>query len=664
MHVYPKTLRMRPRSCAAVFAIVVLALLAGCGQGDLDGERERATAASGAGAEAGGPEYVAPHAATAFATGGPTPAPTSRPVVYQLLPRLFGNTVSTNRPWGTLEENGVGRFDDITDAALDGIAELGTTHVWYTGVLHHALVGDYSDYGIDADDPDVVKGRAGSPYAIKDYYSVNPDLAGDPARRLEEFDALIARTHARGLKVLIDIVPNHVARHYRSVHAPDGVPDFGASDDTTVEYARENSFYYVVGEAFQVPALPDDRRPLGGEPHPLADGRFDEDPARWTGNDVRAARPSVDDWYETVKLNYGVRPDGGVDFDRLPARLRGAGWEAHAAFWEGRDVPATWWRMREVAEHWMERGVDGFRFDMAEMVPVEFWSWLNSGLKARSPEVFLLAEIYNPEAYADFVELGLMDWLYDKVDLYDELKRVMQGDADTASLLPVRERLAEMEPHLLRFLENHDEQRIASPEFAGDAAIGIPAMLVTAALGPTATLLYFGQEVGEPAAEDAGFGRASRTTIFDYWGVPAHQRWMNGGAFDGGALHEDERALRDRYVALMQATTRLPALDGRFAELHTHNLDRAAGYDGRLLAWARWTDAQQVVALAGFSESERRVELSLPAELVADWSLADGEHELVDRIGGERHVLVVEGGEGVVTLDLPPLPALLLELSR
>ncbi|MGR9092704.1 MAG: TIM-barrel domain-containing protein, partial [Gammaproteobacteria bacterium] len=234
------------------------------------------------------------------------PVAVGKPVVYQVFTRLFGNTVANNKPWGTIEENGVGKFSDFTDKALRGIHELGTTHIWYTGIPHHAVIRDYSRYGISDDDPDVVKGRAGSPYAVKDYYNVNPDLADDPANRLAEFEALIERTHAQGMKVIIDIVPNHVARGYRSISKPDNVEDFGASDDTSVEWARDNNFYYVVGEDFGVPASPRDYRPLGGDPHPLADGQFAESPAKWTGNGARAAQPAFDDWFETVKVNYGV----------------------------------------------------------------------------------------------------------------------------------------------------------------------------------------------------------------------------------------------------------------------------------------------------------------------------------------------------------------------
>jgi glycosidase len=238
-------------------------------------------------------------------------------VVYQVFTRLFGNKNTTNKPWGTLEENGVGKFNDFTDKALQEIKDLGVTHIWYTGVPHHALVRDYTKFGISNDDPEVVKGRAGSPYAVKDYYNVNPDLAVNPANRLEEFEALIARSHKHNLKVIIDIVPNHIARKYVSLSKPAGVRDFGADDNTNVEYDRNNNFYYIPGQHFQVPTS-DSYKPLNGEKNPLIDGTFDENPAKWTGNGSRLAKPDINDWYETVKVNYGVRPDGTKDFPELP----------------------------------------------------------------------------------------------------------------------------------------------------------------------------------------------------------------------------------------------------------------------------------------------------------------------------------------------------------
>ena len=587
----------------------------------------------------------------------PRPQP-EKAVVYQVMTRLFGNTDTTNEPWGTIEENGVGKFADFTDEALAGIRELGTTHIWYTGVPHHALVRDYTDYGISDDDPDVIKGRAGSPYAVKDYYNVNPDLAVDPARRLEEFEALIERTHASGMKVIIDIVPNHVARNYESISRPEGIEDFGASDDTSVEWARDNNFYYVVGEDFRVPEFPDDYAPLGGEPHPLVDGEFDESPARWTGNGARAPQPAFNDWYETVKMNYGVRPDGSYAFDRLPGEARQWPIEAHADFWAGRDVPDSWTKFRDIVLYWTAKGVDGFRYDMAEMVPVEFWSYLNSSIKAVNPDAFLLAEVYNPSLYRDYLHLGRMDYLYDKVGLYDTLKPIMRGEASAAAIASVHGEVSDIAEHMLHFLENHDEQRIASPDFAGDAEKAKPAMVVSALLSRSPTMVYFGQAVGEPGDGDAGFGDPTRTTIFDYWGVPAHQRWMNGGAFDGGQLTDDERALRDFYVRLLNLSKHRVFASGKYAPLETGN--------DKLFAFARWTSGKQRIVVSNFDDDQsHELTLEVPAELINEWQLRDGRYILAEQLYGTNGSrLIVDNGEGTARISLGPLESVVLEIGR
>lgn len=585
-------------------------------------------------------------------------------VIYQVFTRLFGNRQTANIPWGTRAQNGVGKFEDFNDKALEGIKQLGVTHIWYTGVPHHALVADYSAYGIGGDDPDVIKGRAGSPYAVKDYYNVNPDLARDPAKRLDEFRALVARSHKHGLKVMIDIVPNHVARAYRSSGAPAGVRDFGADDDASVEYARNNDFYYVPGQPFRVPAWPADYRVLNGEAHPQADGEFAENPAKWTGNGSRAAQPKFDDWYETVKINYGVKPDGSHDFPRLPADYAGKDWRAHHAFWQGKDVPSSWKKFRDITRFWLAQGVDGFRYDMAEMVPVEFWSYLNSAIKHSNPQATLLAEVYNPKLYRDYLHLGKMDYLYDKVDFYDHLKLVMQGKAATDRLVDIQTQYADIEPHLLHFLENHDEQRIASAPFAGDARKGLPAMVVSATIGTAPTMLYFGQDVGEKGDGDAGFGKASRTSIFDYWGVPAHQRWMNGGKFDGGALHADERALRADYVKLMQFTRNAPALMGDYRDLHRANTGNT-GYDGELFSYARFDTRQKLVIVSNFSATDsKRFTLRLPPPLLAEWRLRDGIYRLKDHLGVGKTQLQVANMMGFIPLELAPLQSVILELPN
>ena len=525
-----------------------------------------------------------------------------KPVVYQVFTRLFGNTNTNNQPWGTIEHNGVGKFSDFTPAALKAIKSLGTSHIWYTGVPHHAVINDYTDFGISNDDPDVVKGRAGSPYAVKDYYNVNPDLADDPAKRLEEFEALIARTHAAGMKVIIDIVPNHVARDYHSLSAPEGVSDFGVHDDTSVEYARDNNFYYVVGEAFQVPTA-DNYQPLDGEKHPLSDGKFEEFPAKWTGNGARASKPDINDWYETVKVNYGVKPDGTYDFPVLPEEYSDKSFEEHAAFWQGKDVPDSWYKFRDITHYWIDKGVDGFRYDMAEMVPVEFWSFLNSSIKQKAPDTFLLAEVYQPDKYREYIHQGKMDYLYDKVGFYDTLKTIMQGSGEVSKLVTIHDEINDIAPHMLHFLENHDEQRIASPDFAGSAQKGKPALAVSALISSSPTLLYFGQDVGEDGSEETGFGDPTRTSIFDYVGVPAHQRFMNEGKFDAGKSTEEEKELHNFYKDVMAIAATNPAIKGKYQSLHALNLDVTdSAYSEQQFAFVRAQGEHGFVVVANFND--------------------------------------------------------------
>ena len=526
-----------------------------------------------------------------------------KPVVYQVFTRLFGNTQTANIPWGTKEQNGVGKFADFNDAALKGIKELGTTHVWYTGVLHHALVGDYTEYGISQDDPDVVKGRAGSPYAIKDYYDVNPDLAVNVTNRIEEFSALIERTHDHDMKVIIDIVPNHVARDYHSTAKPNGVKDFGEQDDTRKDYDVNNNFYYVPGESFKVPTS-DSYQVLGGNKHPLADGQFSEIPAKWTGNGARAPQPDINDWYETVKVNYGVKPDGSLDFPTLPKALENQDYRAHYAFWQDKELPNSWYKFRNIALYWLDKGVDGFRYDMAEMVPVEFWSFLNSSIKMHKPDAFLLAEVYNPLMYRTYIHQGKMDYLYDKVGFYDTLKVIMQGKQAASSIFNAQQKVADIEQHMLHFLENHDEQRIASPDFAGDAALGKPAMVVSHLISRSPSLLYFGQDVGEDGSENAGFGSPTRTSIFDYIGVPAHQAWMNNGKFDGGQLTAEQAQLRQYYISIM-ALNDLPAIvAGDMAQLMITGSDSVVGF-------VRTLGQQSLWVLSNFSQKTQTVTVTL-----------------------------------------------------
>jgi glycosidase len=588
-----------------------------------------------------------------------------KPVVYQVFTRLFGNKNTTNKPWGTIDDNGVGKFSDFTDTALLGIKALGVSHIWYTGVPHHALIGDYTKFGINNDDPDVVKGRAGSPYSVKDYYSVNPDLADNPAKRLEEFEALIARTHQQGMKVIIDIVPNHIARDYQSLGKPKGVRDFGADDDKTVEFSADNDFYYVVGEDFKVPKSNDGYAPLGGEKHPLADGIFNESPAKWTGNGSRAAQPSINDWYETIKVNYGVKPDGSYTFARLPESYRFKSYQAHSEFWRHKKVPNSWVKFRDITQFWLDKGIDGFRYDMAEMVPVEFWSYLNSAIKMTNKNAFILAEVYNPKQYRNYIQLGKMDYLYDKVDFYDRLKDIMQGHGNTADLANIAQRYSDIEQHLLHFLENHDEQRIASPDFAGSAEKAKPAMVVSALISRSPTMIFFGQEVGEDGSEETGFGDPTRTTIFDYAGVPAHQRWMNGGKFDGGQLSDDEKSLRDFYQRLMTISAQNSAMLGSYQSLHENNRKALSTYNHLQFAFARWQAQERLVVVSNFnSENSYQYNLQLPSNLVNQWQLPAGEYPLVDLLYGSSNILTVHADKtATVNVTMLPLSSFVYQLQ-
>ncbi|MEM9142305.1 MAG: alpha-amylase family glycosyl hydrolase [Bacteroidota bacterium] len=585
-------------------------------------------------------------------------------VVYQVFTRLFGNTKTANVPWGSLEENGVGKFSDFTDKALGEIKDLGVTYIWYTGVPHHALVTDYTDFGISQDDPDVIKGRAGSPYAVKDYYNVNPDLADNPSRRLEEFKALVERTHKVGLKLLIDIVPNHVARNYEGNSTPQGTEPFGAKDDTSEEYLRDNNFYYIPDSAFRVPHWRDGYLPLGGESRPGVNGEFKEVPAKWTGNGSRLAQPDFNDWYETVKINYGVRPDGTYDFDVLPEAMGAKDHRGHFKFWQDRDVPDSWTKFKDIALYWLDMGVDGFRFDMAEMVPVEFWSYMNSHIKNKNPDAFLLAEVYNPALYRDYIFKGKMDYLYDKVEMYDSLKHIMQGHGWTDHIPVVKRNTADIEHHLLHFLENHDEQRIASPDFAGDAQKGKPAMVVSATMTSAPVMIYFGQEVGEPAEESPGFGAPTRTSIFDYIGVPHHQRWINDKTFDGGQLSYEEQELRDFYKRLLNFTINSDALMGAYRDIHFYNKDNTWGYDHRVLSFVRWSLSEKLIVVSNFEANDSRVfQLKIPSEIISEWDLSDGEYGLRDMLYGSENRIRVLDGTGQMDITLGPLQSFIFKLN-
>jgi len=567
--------------------------------------------------------------------------PNHKLIIYQLLARLFGNTKTVNKHYGSIEENGVGKLNDITDKALQEIKKMGFSHVWFTGAIEHATMTDYTAFGIKADDPDIVKGRAGSPYAIKDYYNIHPDLAVDVKNRVGEYEALIKRTHSNGLKVIMGVVPNHVARTYFSDARPEGVRDFGQDDDTTKAFSATNDFYYIPGQHF---AVPQGYNPGGDEfQSPLKDGKFVEYPAKATGNDVFSATPSLNDWFETIKLNYGV--------DYLDGRK---------TYFD--PIPPLWNKMYDILCYWSEKGVDGFRCDMVEYVPFEFWGWLIPALKQKFPDLIFIGEAYNTGLYNKYIFTGKFDYLYDKVGLYDSIRRLTCNEpgATTWDINRVwNNDCRDIDQHMLRFMENHDEQRIASRYFAQNPWYAVPGMIVTATLSTGPVMVYFGQEVGEPAEGSEGFsGDDGRTTIFDYWGVPEHQKWVNNGRFDGGQLSEDQKNLRSFYSTLLNAVNNNEALrSGKFYELMLAN-QQQAGFNERLYIFIRYTEEQRILVIANFSRTETEIQVKLPDDLINRWNL-EGKMEFVDLLSGKKYIAndIISG----LKVTLLPTSGLLLK---
>ena len=561
-------------------------------------------------------------------------------IIYQLLPRLFGNTNTRNKVYGSIEENGAGKFNDITDKALLQLKDMGFTHVYYTGVIEHATMTDYSQYGIKVDDPDVVKGRAGSPYAIKDYYDVDPDLAVDVKNRMTEFEALIKRTHTNGLKVIIDFVPNHVARTYASDSHPAGVRDFGQDDDKTQAFSAKNDFYYLPGQPFVVPV---GYKPGGdGFSSSLKDGKFDENPAKATGNDVFSATPGINDWFETIKLNYGVDYVNG-----------------HKTHFD--PVPPLWNKMYDILDFWTIKGVDAFRCDMVENVPFEFWGWVITKLKAKHADLLFIGEAYNIGQYRNYINTGKFDYLYDKVGLYDAIRRLVtnQPNATTWDINKVwNQDTKDIDEHMLRFMENHDEQRIASREFAGDAYFGVPGMLITATLSTGPVMVYSGQEVGEPANGAEGFGGdEGRTSIFDYWGVPELQKWVNNGQFDGRQLSQSQQQLHTFYYRLLNAVKNNEALtNGKFYELMLAN-QQQAGFNDRVYMYLRYTDTQRVLVICNFNRHEQNIHIVFPPDLLRLLKL-NSKIDFTDLVNGNKFSTAdVNSG---VDIYLPPTSGYLL----
>lgn len=507
-------------------------------------------------------------------------------IIYQVLPRLFGNNNTSNKENGSIEENGVGKFADFDDKALQEIKNMGITHIWYTGIIEHASKTDYTAYGIPKDNPNVIKGMAGSPYAIRDYYDVSPDLAIDINNRIQEFEALIARTHKNGMKVIMDFVPNHVARQYHSDMRPPKTKDFGEEDNNELPFSPDNNFYYIPNQKLE-PQFPDQDK----------DNPYTEYPAKATGNDRFDNKPTLNDWYETVKLNYGI--------DYL---------NNHTKYFT--PVPDTWLKMNDILNYWADMGVDGFRCDMAEMVPVEFWSWCIPRVKNKNNDLIFIAEIYTPSQYKNYLQLGQFDYLYDKVDLYDTLRNVICGKQPTSDITFCWQRIDGLQSHMLNFLENHDEQRIASRFFADDPFRAIPGMIVAATINTNPIMIYSGQELGEKGMDQEGFSKLDgRTTIYDYWSVATIRNWRNNGKFDEGKLTSDQIKLRNIYIKLLHITNSEDAIvQGQFYDLMYANYENDKFDSTKIYAYFRCLEKNLILIVTNFSVDKMSVNINIPQE--------------------------------------------------
>jgi glycosidase len=510
-------------------------------------------------------------------------------VVYQMMFHLWGNQQTQVKRNGSASENGVTKFKDISEKGLKALKKKGYSHLYTTGILEHATMEDMTAYGSPLDHPHVVKGRAGSPFAIKDYYDVNPFLADKPEERMQEFTAMLDRVHKADLKLVLDFVPNHLARAYHSDMKPAGVVDFGQNDNKDLSFSPNNNFYYLPGTQFTVPT--------GVNPPVPVTVPYIEIPAKVSGNNVFSAQPSIHDWFETVKLNYGVDLQHGNQSHFNP-------------------IPDTWLKMTDVLLYWTKKGVDGFRCDMAEMVPVEFWAYAIPKVKAINPEAVFIAEIYNPAEYRNYIFKGGFDYLYDKVGLYDGIRHIMERKpgATTADITRVwQNESGDFANHMLRFLENHDETRLNTPAFAANNFWStIPGMVLTASMHDGPLMIYFGQEFGEKAQEIEGFNEADdRTTMFDFYRVDTHQRWVNGGKFDGGKLTAEEKVIDSFYTSLLAWINSSKVIrKGKFFDLQ---YAQNAGYPkDKVYSYLRYTEKDRNLIICNFDSVDHSFSVEIP----------------------------------------------------
>ena len=551
-------------------------------------------------------------------------------VIYQVLPRLFGNRNTSRQPNGPISENGCGKLNDFTPQVLRQLKALGMTHVWYTGVIRHATQTDYGHYNIPRNHPAVVKGLAGSPYAIVDYYDIDPDLAVHVDKRMEEFEQLVERTHKAGLKVVLDFVPNHVAREYHSIVRPRGVQDLGQGDDPTQGFSRQNNFYYCPGEPFT---------PYFDLYHG-AENPYEEVPAKATGNDLFNNAPGRNDWYETVKLNYGVDYYAG----QTPSSF-------HLP--SSSDIPSTWKKMTAILLFWAAKDVDAFRCDMAEMVPAEFWAYATAKVRKKFPNVQFIGEVYNPAEYRHYISSGF-DYLYDKVGMYDTMRAVMRHQTSASAISHAWQQTDDIRQHMLYFLENHDEQRVASDFFVADGSKGVPGLVASVLMQQNPFMLYFGQEYGERGMDSEGFsGHDGRTTIFDYWSIDTVCRaaWKT--------LTDSEQQLYDTYKRVFAIAHGEKAItEGLFFDLMYAN-----AHLDRQYVFLRKAGSELLLLAVNFDDRPVSIGVNIPAHAFDYLGVIEKKYTATDLLNGSKQSLQLQK-DGCVALQLNSNGACVLKMKR
>lgn len=556
-------------------------------------------------------------------------------IIYQAFPRIFTNTNDSCVPSGTYEQNGSGKLRDLTLKLLRSLKDMGVNTIWLTGIIEMATKTAFDDGRIPADNPNVVKGEAGSPYAIKDYYDVAPSLATETGRRMKEFEATVRRVHSAGLKLIIDFVPNHTARVYHSDSAPVGIEDFGAGDDISKFFARDNNYYYITNQRF-APSF--DIAHPGTQP-------YVEFPAKATGNDCFTAFCGETDWYETVKLNYGWDPGD---------------WSTHYD-----PVPDTWLKMLHILRFWAAKGVDGFRCDMVFMVPREFWHWAIPQVKKDYPGVIFIGEIYDVDAYRPFLEYCRFDYLYDKVNLYDTLKGIECNNMSAAQLSSCWQRVDGIGDSMLNFLENHDEVRFASREFAGNPAKAVPFLVVSAMISRGPFMIYYGQELGEMALDNEGFaGDNNRSTIFDYWSYDTLRRWYDNGRCSTRRLTPHEKWLRSVYSRVLNLCNSLEAVrEGNFFDLMYVNLRNPKFDPHRQFAFIRYSDSEAYLFVVNFDSKAANIGVNIPDLAFGMAGIKEGIFHTTDMLWGLDHTVDIARGKPV-TMEVGGYDALILPLQK